>query len=109
MIVVIAALTVRFHLRLADPRHWKTLRVALTVVAALAIAIPLAQHWVSRNRLTDVQTLQSIEYPALRLAQPVSLDEFSATVATLKERVNKARKDDDDSADGMGIYNDYDP
>lgn len=109
VIVIVAALTVRFHLRLADPRHWRTLRIALAVVATLAIAVPLAQNWVSRHRLTDVQTLSSIEYPALRLASPVPLQDFSASVATLKERVDKARKNEDDGQEGPGMFSDYDP
>ena len=82
VVVIVAAMTVRYHLRLADPRHWRT-------------------------RLTDVQTLQSIEYPALRLAQPVSLQEFSATAASLKERVDKARKKDDSDEDAFGTGTDY--
>jgi hypothetical protein len=106
---MVAAMTVRFHLRLADPRHWRTLRVGLVVVAALAIAIPIAQHWVSHKRLTDVQTLQSIEHPALRLAQPVPLPGFSAAAASLKERVDKARKNNDEDGDGTGISSDFYP
>lgn len=107
VVVIVAAMTVRYHLRLADPRHWRTLRVGLVVVAAVAIIIPIAQQWVSHRRLTDVQTLQSIEYPALRLAQPVSLQEFSATAASLKERVDKARKKDDSDEDAFGTSTDY--
>jgi hypothetical protein len=107
VVVMVAAMTVRFHLRLADPRHWRTLRVGLVVVAALAIAIPIAQHWVSHKRLTDVQTLRSIEHPALRLARPVPLPEFSAAAALLKERVDKARKNDDEDGDGVVSGGDY--
>ncbi|MCY7388600.1 MAG: FHA domain-containing protein [Burkholderiales bacterium] len=101
VVVIVAAMTVRVHLRLADPRHWRTLRIGVVVVASLAIVIPLAQHWVSHKRLTDVQTINVIEHPALRIAQPVSLQAFSAAAASLKERVDKARKNDDDDGDGM--------
>ena len=107
VVVIVAAMTVRFHLRLADPRHWRTLRVGLVVVASLAIVIPLAQHWVSHKRLTDVQTIQVIEHPALRLAQPVSLQAFSAAAASLKERADKARKYDDDEGDGIMAGGDF--
>ena len=103
VVVIVAALTVRTHLRLADPRHWHTLRVGLVIVSALAIVIPIAQQWVSHKRLTDVQTLHSIEYPALRLAQPVLLQQFSESTTSLKERVDKARKNDDDDSDWMGL------
>ena len=101
VVVLVAAMTVRFHLRLADPRHWRTLRVGLVVVASLAIVIPLAQHWVSHKRLTDVQTIQVIEHPAFRLAPPVSFQEFSAAATLLKERADKARKYDDDDGNGV--------
>jgi hypothetical protein len=70
--------------------------------------IPLAQQWVSHQRLTDVQTLHAIEHPALRLAQPVPLQEFSASAASLKERVDKARKKNDADGDGDGIGLDMD-
>ena len=106
--MIIAALTVRYHLRLADPRHWPTLRIGLVVVATLAIVIPLAQQWVSHQRLTDVQTLRTIEHPALRFSSPVLLPEFSASAESLKARVDKARKKDDADGDGDGAGLDMD-
>ena len=99
VVVLVAAMTVRFHLRLADPRHWRTLRIGVVVVATLAIIIPLAQHWVSHQRLTDVQTISSIEHPALRVASPISLQEFSTAAVSLKARVDNARKTDKDDGD----------
>lgn len=99
VVVLVAAMTVRFHLRLADPRHWRTLRIGVVVVATLAIIIPLAQHWVSHQRLTDVQIIGSIEHPALRWAQPVSLQAFSVAAESLKARVDNARKTDEDDGD----------
>jgi Inner membrane component of T3SS, cytoplasmic domain len=108
VVIIVAAMTVRYHLRLADPRHWPTLRIGLVVVATLAIVVPIAQQWVSHQRLTDVQTLHNIEHPALRLAQPVALPEFSASATSLKERVDKARKKHDADGDGDGIGLDMD-
>ncbi|HEX9391167.1 MAG TPA: FHA domain-containing protein [Usitatibacteraceae bacterium] len=106
VIVIVTALTVRQHLRLADPRHWRTLRVGLVIVAVFAIAIPIAQQWVSNKRLTDVQTINVIEHPALRLARPTPMQDFSATAAALKAKVDKARKHEDDDSDGAGIDSD---
>lgn len=105
--VIIAALTVRYHLRLADPRHWRTLRIGLVIVAALAIVIPIAQEWVSNKRFTSVQTLHSIEYPALRLAKPVSVQEFSAAAQSLKQRVDKARKTQSGNVEEFDIDEDF--
>ncbi len=109
VLVILGALTIRYHLRLADPKHWRTLRIGLAVVAAAIIIIPLAQNWVTHQRLTNIQTINSIDYPALRLAQPVALQDFTATTSTLKERVDKARKKNDnefESYDSDGDYGD---
>jgi hypothetical protein len=104
VVVIVAALTVRFHLRLADPRHWPTLRIGLAFVTALAIAIPLVQHWVTHHRLTEVDTLYTVEYPALRYAEPVPLQELLASAETLKARADKARKKDDNDSEN---YNNW--
>jgi FHA domain len=95
VVILLGALTVRYHLRLADPKHWGTLRIGLGVVAAAVIIIPIAQNWISHQRLTDIQTVSHIEHPALRMAQPVTLQDLTATTASLKERVDKARKKND--------------
>jgi Inner membrane component of T3SS, cytoplasmic domain len=108
VVVIVAALTVRAHLRLADPRHWPTLRIGVVIVATLAIVVPLAQQWISHQRLTDVQTLHAIEHPALRVAQPKPLQEFSASAESLKARVDKARKKHDEDGEGEGIGLDLD-
>jgi FHA domain len=97
--ILLGVLTVRYHLRLADPKHWGTLRIGLAVVAAAAIIIPIAQNWISHERLTDIQTINHIEYPALRVAQPVTLQELTDTTAALKQRVDKARKKNDNEFD----------
>lgn len=99
VIIILAALTVRYHLRLADPKHWRTLRIGLSVVAAAAIIIPIAQLWISHQRLTNIQTISHIEHPTLRLAQPVTLQDFTATTASLKARVDQARKKNDNEFD----------
>jgi hypothetical protein len=104
VVVLVAAFTVRFHLRLADPRHWHTLRVGVVVVAALAMVVPVAQLWISHQRLTDVQTHYSLHHPAFRLAPPIPLAEVSTSLAVLKRKVDKARKreDTDEGAEFAG-------
>ncbi len=92
--VVIVALVVRAHLRVADPRHWPTLRWAVASVAVLAMLVPLAQLWISNQRLTRVQTLQMIEHPSLRLARPSSVKELTDAAVVLKARVDEARRAD---------------
>ena len=104
VIVIVTALTVRSHLRLADPRHWPTLRIGLGIVASLAIVVPIAQNWVSNQRLTNIQTINHLEHPALMIKKPISPSSFSQQAAALKAKVETARQrdsdhDDDDDAD----------
>ncbi len=107
VIVIVAAMTIRFHLRLADARHWPTLRYAVALVATIAIIIPVGQHWISRQRLTDVQTIGLIEHPSLRLAQPITTEAFSMTAAALRERVDRARKKQEEDEDGAAYENEF--
>ncbi len=103
-VIITAACTVSFHLRLADPRHWPTTRIVVVLVAAAAIIIPIAQRWVSHGRLTDVQTLYAIKHPALRLATPTPIATFSDSNAALKAKVDKARKTEQNDSE----WGDYD-
>jgi hypothetical protein len=91
--VVIVALTIRAHLRVADPRHWPVLRWGVATATALAIAVPVAQVWISSHRLTHVQVLGAIEHPSLRLASPVSIAAFVDANLALKAKADKARAD----------------
>jgi hypothetical protein len=98
--IILVACIVRFHLRLADPRHWPTLRVGLAVVAFGAIIVPVAQLWISEQRLTHIQTINLIEYSSLRLANPKSIAEFDAQTISMKKNLDVARKNkDEDSVD----------
>ena len=99
--VVIVALTVRAHLRVADPRHWPVLRWGVAIVGALAIVVPVAQVWITHHRLTDVQVLGAIEHPSLRLASPVSIPAFVDTTLELKVKADKARANNGDDNSGL--------
>jgi hypothetical protein len=101
LLIVMVAVLVRAHLRVADPRHWPTLRWAVGLVAVSAMVVPVAQLWISSQRLTNVQTLKAIEHPALRWVNPVSADSLAASAIALKESVDIARTKDnigDDAA-----------
>lgn len=90
--VLVLALTIRAHMRIADPRHWPVLRWGIALMAVLAIAVPLAQTWISSKRLTHIQLMNDIAHPALRLASPVSVREFMDSTASLQERADAQRK-----------------
>jgi TRAP-type C4-dicarboxylate transport system permease small subunit len=92
--IAIVALTVRAHLRLADPRHWPTLRWGVAVATAAAMIVPVAQLWISSRQLTTIQTLHNLEHPALRLAPPSTVAGFNQNTAALQARVDALRKED---------------
>ncbi|MCY1554581.1 hypothetical protein D9M68_911620 [compost metagenome] len=91
MLIVVVALVVRQHLRLADPRHWPTTRWGVLVVTVGAFLVPLGQTWISQQRLSDIQTMEEIARPGWRLARPVPVGDFSDRAAALQQRVDAAR------------------
>lgn len=99
VVVLVAALTVRAHLRLADPRHWPGLRYAVVLVAALAIVIPIAQQTISNSRWSPIESTGVLKHPALRLAAPVSVNDIAKRQTELRARADalKAKKEDGDS------------
>jgi hypothetical protein len=85
------ALTVRAHLRTADPRHWPTSRWGLALVTVVAMTVPLAQQWITHKELTSTHTMDVVTYPALRWAKPIAVDSFLEDVQSLKGRSDAAR------------------
>jgi hypothetical protein len=96
--VVMVALLVRLHLRLADPQHWHYTRFAVAAVAVLAIALPIAQNLISHGIWTTTQSLRHIEHPVLRLAAPVTTQAYAQAVSEFQAKVDARRKDDDSEA-----------
>jgi hypothetical protein len=94
VIVLVVAFTIRAHLRVADLRHWPTLRYAVAIVAVGAIVIPMAQKWVSHDRITDIQTLSTIHHPAFQLTAPESVESFTVSMNELKARTDALKKKD---------------
>lgn len=100
--VVVVALTVRAHLKVADPRHWPVLRWGVALVAALALVVPLGQTWISSQRLTHIQVMNVAGHPALRVARPVSIPGFMEAAAQTQTRVDKQRAvDNEDVSDDL--------
>jgi hypothetical protein len=91
IIILVVALTVRAHLRLADPRHWPVMRWGIAVITLGALLVPLAQLWISSHRLTRIQVLGHIEHPALLLATPTSAQALMVQAQALKDRADQAR------------------
>lgn len=91
VLIVLVALVVRRHLRLADPRHWPATRWGVLFVTLGALLVPVAQSWITHRRLTDVQMTNLVAHPNWLLADPVSADAFSEQVVRLKAEVDRER------------------
>ncbi len=100
VVVIAAAITVAFHLKVADPRHWRSTRIAIVVIASLAIVVPIAQLWILESRLTRIQTHVDVKHPMLRIAAPIPLDTLLNRANELKEKVDADRQKDNNSDDG---------
>jgi hypothetical protein len=100
VVVIAAAITVAFHLKLADPRHWRSARIAIAVIACLAVIVPIAQLWMLEGRLTRIQTHVAVKHPALRLSAPITQDSLLNRTNDLKEKVDADRKKNDSGDDG---------
>jgi hypothetical protein len=111
VIVLVIALTVLQHLRIADPRHMPAFRIAVGVVAAFVILVPIAQNLITDGRWTNVQATQYLRHPSLRFAAPKPAEDFVATELALKARADAVRqrkeREGDDEGDFPSMY-DYD-
>ena len=107
--VIVLALTVRAHLRLADPRHWPVMRWGVGLATILGITVPIGQMWMTNQRLTDIQLVGAVEHPMTLLAKPVSMNDFMRSVQGLQARADLQRQADagkDDQADEVFIDED---
>lgn len=100
--LIVLALVVRGHLRLADPRHWSVTRWGVGLATFLAITVPIGQMWITSQRLTNIQLVDVVQHPMTRLAEPVSMKDFMLTVNNLQTQADLQRQSDagkDDQAD----------
>lgn len=107
--IMVIALTVRAHLRLADPRHWPVMRWGVGLAAFLAIGVPIGQMWITDQRLTNTQLVDVVQHPMTRLVAPDSMKDFMRTVQELQPKADLQRKADagkDDQADDFFIDED---
>lgn len=94
MTILILALVVRAHLRLADPRHWAVTRWGVGLSAFLAISVPIGQMWITSERLTNVQLVDVVQHPMTRLAEPISMVDFMESVKELQRKADLQRQAD---------------
>lgn len=104
LVGLLMATTVGVHLRTADPGHWPAARWGLGVVTVVAMAVPLAQRWITHQELTSTHTMDEVSYPVLRWATPQPLDSFLDDVNRLQADADAARNaspgaDDESLAD----------
>lgn len=107
--IVVIALTVRAHLRLADPRHWPVMRWGVGLATFVAIGVPIGQMWITNQRLTNTQLVDVVQHPMTRLVEPTSMKDFMVIVQGLQLTADLQRKADsgkDDQADDFFIDDD---
>ncbi len=90
---LVAALTVRQHLRCADPEHWPQTRWAVFAVAILAVAIPTVQRQLSESRWSDMHIAPTTGHPATLVANPASIDALIDNAQALKKTIDQGRND----------------
>jgi hypothetical protein len=101
VLIGIVALTVRAHLRQADPRHWPTTRWAWGLVTLAVLFVPVTQEWISNRQLTSIQTMDILSYPSLRLAAPTSIEDFTQKATVLQQRADLAKDQEADTEEAM--------
>lgn len=100
VLIVALALTVRAHLRVADPKHWPITRWGVVLATVLAIAVPLGQTWISSKRLTHVQVVDVNKHPATLVTPPVAVADFMRDTIALQQRADaQAQLHDNDEED----------
>ena len=67
--------------------------VEVGVVTVVAMAVPLAQRWITHHELTSIHTMDEVSYPVLRWATPQPLDSFLDDVNRLKTDADAAREE----------------
>jgi len=89
--VLVLALTLRAHLRLADMRHWPRMRWGFALVTLLAMLVLPAQEWIENRQFSDIQTLVAQMHPSLRLAKPLAPQAYFEAAEVLRVRADQAR------------------
>lgn len=92
VLIGVVAITVRAHLRQADPRHWPTTRWAWALVTLAVLFVPLTQEWISNRQLTSIQTMDVLSYPSLRMVAPTSITDFTQKATVLQQRADLAKE-----------------
>lgn len=92
-IIYICAVVLYFHFLTAGNRRPHRLKIYLVAIALLGSAITVTKKYQATNHFADELYMSRIYPPAVRISRDHSLDEFMADMQGLKEKVDKARKD----------------
>lgn len=92
-IIIILAVVLYFHLLTAGNKRPQRLRLYIAGLAILAIGINMAKQYQASNYTADQLYLSKLYPPALRISSDKPLDEFTLGIESLKDKVDKERKE----------------
>jgi len=95
-IIYICATVLYFHFLTAGNKRPHRLKIYLVAIALLGSAITITKKYQATNHLSDELYMSRIYPPAVRISRDHSLEEFMTDMQSLKEKVDKARKENSD-------------
>lgn len=95
-IIYICAVVLYFHFLTAGNKRPHRLKIYLVAIALLGSAITITKKYQATNHLSDELYMSRIYPPAVRISRDHSLEEFMTDMQSLKEKVDKARKENSD-------------
>ncbi len=100
---LLAAGLVRAHLAHVLPLHQRSVNLGVAAMLVVGGALSLAGTWRSTDSLSPAPYMSTLPMPALRLAGTVPsatlVQDMAPLAAQLAQRVNKARKDEEDEGE----------
>lgn len=92
-IIYICAVVLYFHFLTAGNKNSHRLKIYLAAIAILGSTITVTKEYQTSNHLSDELYMSRIYPPAVRISRDHSLEEFMTDMQGLKEKVDKARKE----------------
>lgn len=92
-VIFICAIVLYFHMLTAGSKRPGRLKIALAALAILGSVITMTKAYQASNHLSDELYMSHIYPPAIRISRDHSLKEFMDGMQSLKEKVDKERKE----------------
>jgi heme/copper-type cytochrome/quinol oxidase subunit 4 len=100
-VIAICGIVLYFHMRTAGNKRPGRLKIYLIALAILGSAITTTKKYQASNHFTDELYMGNIYPPVVRVSPDHSLEEFMEDMQSLKQTVDKARKENPDKEDDL--------